>query len=96
MTDEQITKGLDQLIRNNRCLLADEDGNDCNGCPIENVSICNATVVIYLQNLAKSETQLRELLSALYQRTDEKGFMIYRKDIVELANDYGIKEEELK
>lgn len=95
MTDEQITKGLDQLIRNNRCLLEDEDGNDCNGCPLENVFICNATVVMYLQNLAKSETQLRELLSALYRKTEEP-FTLYRKDIVELAKDYGIKEEELK
>lgn len=45
----------------------------------------------------RAETQLRELLSALYRRTDEEqGFTLYRKDIVELAKDYGIKEEELK
>lgn len=43
-----------------------------------------------------AETQLKELLSALYQRTGEQGFAIYRKDVVELANDYGVKEEELK
>lgn len=43
-----------------------------------------------------AKTQLKELLSALYQRTGEKGFTIYRKDIVELAKDYGYKEEELK
>lgn len=43
----------------------------------------------------QAETQLKELLSALYQRTGEQGFMLYRKDIVELANDYGVKEEEL-
>lgn len=44
-----------------------------------------------------AETQLKELLSALYNKTDgEKGFTIYRKDIVELAKDYGYKEEDLK
>lgn len=43
-----------------------------------------------------AETQLKELLSALYQRIGEQGFTLYRKDIVELAKDYGIKEEELK
>lgn len=44
-----------------------------------------------------AETQLKELLSALYQRADSKeGFILYRKDIVKLANDYGYKEEELK
>lgn len=42
-----------------------------------------------------AETQLKELLSAFYQRT-EKPFTLERKDIVELAKDYGIKEEELK
>lgn len=42
-----------------------------------------------------AETQLKELLSALYQRTGEQGFTLYRKDIVELAKDYGVKEEEL-
>lgn len=44
----------------------------------------------------RAETQLKELLSTLYQRTDEQGFTIYRKDIVGIANDYGIKEEELR
>ncbi len=45
-----------------------------------------------------AETQLKELLSALYKRTDnkDKSFTIYQKDIVELAKGYGIKEEELK
>ncbi len=45
-----------------------------------------------------AETQLKEFLSALYQRTDneDKSFTIYRKDIVELAKDYRVKEEELK
>lgn len=44
----------------------------------------------------QSETQLKEFLSALYQKAGEKGFTLYCKDIVELAKDYGIKEEELK
>lgn len=44
-----------------------------------------------------AETQLKDLLSALYRTSGgEKGFTLYRKDIVELAEDYGIKEEELK
>lgn len=42
-----------------------------------------------------AKTQLKELLSALYQRT-EKPFTLERKDIVELAKDYGIREEKLK
>lgn len=45
----------------------------------------------------RAETQLKELLSALYQKTDsEQGFTLYRKDIVELAKDYEYKEEDLK
>lgn len=46
----------------------------------------------------RAETQLKELLSSLYRQTDnkEKSFVIYRNDIVELAKDCGIKEEELK
>lgn len=45
----------------------------------------------------QAETQLKELLSALYQRTiKENGcFVVFRKDIVKLAKDYGIKEKEL-
>lgn len=45
-----------------------------------------------------AETQLRELLSALYKQTDnkDKSFTIYQSDIVKLVNDYGISEEELK
>lgn len=43
-------------------------------------------------------TLIKEFLSALYRQTDneENAFTIYRSDIVELAADYGIKEEELK
>lgn len=44
-----------------------------------------------------AETQLKELLSALYQETGKAlPFVLERKDVVELAKDYGIKEEELK
>lgn len=41
---------------------------------------------------------IKEFLSALYRQTDneENSFTICRSDIVELANDYGIEEEELK
>lgn len=49
---------------------------------------------IYEQSKQLAETQLKELLSALYQRT-EKPFTLERKDIVELAKDYGMKESEL-
>lgn len=41
-----------------------------------------------------AETQLKELLSALYKRT-EKPFTLERKDIVELAKDYNLKESDL-
>ena len=43
-----------------------------------------------------AQTQLKEFLLALYQRTGgEQGFTLYRKDIVEIAKDYGIKERDL-
>lgn len=42
-----------------------------------------------------AEIQLKELLSALYKQT-EKPLTLERKDTVEIAKDYGIKEEELK
>ncbi len=77
--------------------------NGCNKeCPCflyENPSHCDEIDYINRLKSAKQlvETQLKELLSALYQKTDsEQGFTLYRKDIVELAKDYGIKEEELK
>lgn len=45
-----------------------------------------------------AETQLRELLSALYKQTDneDKSFTLYQSDVVEIAKDYKITEEELK
>ncbi len=72
---------------------------ECVGCKFNRNEHC--WVITDFVNGIKKElqlatSQLKELLSALYQRTGEKGFTLYRKDIVELANDYGIKEEELK
>lgn len=45
-----------------------------------------------------AETQLRKLLSALYKLTDNtwEAYELCRDDVVKLANDYGVKEEELK
>lgn len=44
------------------------------------------------QDKQTAETQLKELLSALYRQADNKdrSFMIYQKDVVEIANDYGV------
>lgn len=71
----------------------------CGNCPLFGVggSVECFNIVGYINHL-KSTTQLKELLSALYQRTvKENGcFVVFRKDIVELAKDYEIKEEELK
>lgn len=43
-------------------------------------------------------TLIKEFLSALYRQTGNKenSFTIYQDDVVELAKDYGITEEELK
>lgn len=90
MTDEQIEKVKDGVWA---CL-----ARNCKTCPYH-FNGCNdmfADFREYFLSLEKSKTQLREILSALYQRTGEQGFTLYRKDIVEPANDYGIKEEELK
>lgn len=60
----------------------------------------SAEVLNYI-NILKSEKQfakkqLKELLSALYKETGKAlPFILERKDIIELAKDYGIKEEEL-
>lgn len=99
MTDEQI----EQLERSLRWV-ANQIPNDLGDSNEEKMLKCiklysaNGAETIKSLKLDKqrAETQLCELLSALYQRTGEKGFTIYRKDIVELANDYGVKEEELK
>lgn len=71
----------------------------CMSCPLSDVCIgCREYLELHDQLGAEkklAETQLKELLSALYQRT-EKPFTLERKDVLELAKDYGIKEEELK
>lgn len=75
---------------------------NCKGCPDEKV-VCNQQTKIDLTKKVfklvadkqLAETQLKELLSALYQRT-EKPFTLERRDIIGLAEDYDIKEEELK
>lgn len=43
-------------------------------------------------------TLMKEFLSALYRQTDnmENSFTIYRDDVLELAKDYEITEEDLK
>ena len=105
MTDEQIERALD--------VCANKEGKyrfwDCEKkCPygehaksLACITMRNRDTIDYIVRLKSekqlAETQLKELLSALYQRTDsEQGFTLYRKDIVELAKDYGIKEEKLK
>ena len=91
---EQIEQGLTRCAQGaSACISCPYFGKGCTKLPLDALDYINRL------NSAKqfAETQLTELLSALYQRTDsEQGFTLYRKDIVELANDYGIKEEELK
>lgn len=92
MTDEQFESAKFHCF---------ELGN-CNECPLDNEDIgCRDCIELFEQlNTAKqlAETQLKELLSALYRQTDNKdnSFTIYRDDVFEIAKDYGIKEEELK
>lgn len=103
MTDEQNYKTISRcemeyidVLKISHCILG-----DCKGCPDERVVCDEKTKISLMKKIFKLvadkqlvETQLKELLSALYQRTD-KPFTLERKDIVELAKDYGIKEEEL-
>lgn len=79
----------------------------CNECPLGCNSDNRRSYLVALDTLnyitqlkidkLRAETQLRELLSALYKQTDNKNksFTIYQSDIVELAKDYGIKEGDL-
>lgn len=101
MTNEQIKQGLE--------CCAKLPCSDCENCPYEEIECkqglledsldCINNLEDRILGIKKAYTiqarQLKELLSALYQRTGEQGFTLYRKDIVELAKDYGIKEEEL-
>lgn len=92
MTNEQIKQGLECCTSHNAVYA----GANCLACPYKEKIACKDKLRKDLLNCLNAETQLKELLSALYQQTDsEKGFTLYRKDIVELAKDYGIKEEEL-
>lgn len=96
MTDEQIEIALACCKANSKC----------EECPYYDSDIrCGVALPIdahaYINRLKSerqlAETQLKELLSVLYQRTvKENGcFVVFRKDIVELAKDYGIKESNL-
>lgn len=95
MTEEKIKKGIDCCYTRNQ---------DCRICPYSKDKFCKEQLLSEISDFINDlefcktqvETQLKELLSVLYQRTDEKGFTIYRKDIVGIAKDYGYGEEELK
>lgn len=90
MSDEKIEAIMKQLER----LRNDESEDVMYRQTAFNARVCIAGLKSERQ---LAETQLKELLSALYQRAgSEQGFTLYSKDIVELAKDYGIKEEELK
>lgn len=99
MTDKRIERALEYCA----CM----HKNGCTKCAYLNfkdeqyactIELSKDTVA-YINRLKSekqlAETQLKELLSALYQKTGNP-FTLERKDIVELAKDYGIKEEELK
>ena len=87
MTEEKIKKGLDCCYTHNQ---------DCRICPYNKDKFCKQQLLSEISDFIndlefckeRAETQLRELLSALYHRTGEQGFMIYWKDIIELAKDY--------
>lgn len=92
MTNEQIKQGLICCTNHSPAFM----GVNCLACPYKEKIACKDKLRKDLLKCLNAETQLKELLSALYQRTDEQGFTLYRKDIVGLAKDYEIKEEELK
>lgn len=59
MTDEQIEKALDSLIETNQCVMHD-DGNDCDECPLNNISACNFLVVHHIQKVKQlAENRLK-------------------------------------
>lgn len=98
MKDKQIERALEYCacMHKNGCVKCPYLylKNEQYACTIE-LSKDTHTYIIRLKSEKQlAETQLKDLLSALYQRT-EKPFTLERKDIVELAKDYGIKEEEL-
>lgn len=96
MTEKEIENSL-------RCCIENECANCSYYNPKEQYSYhcerLKEDILKYITDLKSekqcAETQLKELLSALYKQT-EKPLTLERKDIVELAKDYGIKEEELK
>ncbi len=94
MANEQIKRGIECCTSHNAIYA----GANCSACPYKEKIACKETLRKDLLNCLTAETQLKELLSALYQRTgnEDKAFTIYQNDVVELAKDYGIKEGELK
>lgn len=90
---EQIEQGLTRCAQGaSACISCPYFGKGCTKLPLDALDYINRLKSAKQQ----AETQFKELLSALYQKAGEKGFTLYCKDIVELVNDYGIKEEGLK
>lgn len=87
MTDDEIERALDNCW--------DEHAANCYCCPYFDGSCYHGLHRDALRYVKRLKAQFKELLSALYRRT-EKEFTLERNDIVELAKDYGIKEEDLK
>lgn len=84
IADNQIDKWL------NDCIV-----DDCKDCPFYQTKSCTRFLECLIQLKFKKDmgqTQLRQLLMALYEKTDneEKSFTIYRSDIEALFKDYKV------
>lgn len=94
MTNEQIKQWLECCTSHNAVYA----GANCIACPYKEKVACKGKLRKDLLNCLNAETQLKELLSALYKLTDNvwQAYELCRDDVLKLAKDYGIKEEELK
>ena len=100
MTDEQIEKAVQF------CSLQKGCRKECPCFLPENTHCDEIDYIMRLKSAKQlAEANLKKLLSTLYRQTSErgrgdfvehKGITLYLNDIVELAKDCGIKEEELK
>lgn len=91
MTNEQIKQGIMCCTSSNTIYSSPK----WISCPYKEKVACRKDLREDLLKCLNAETTLKELLLSLYQRT-EKPFTLERKDIAELAKEYGIREEKLR
>lgn len=94
MENKNLQRAVDELLNNNECLLRGVDGGECTGCPVEDIHICHADAVHYIQQKiigAKKETA-KDILSILYELCVERKEITW-DDIYFLTKIYGVEVE---